>query len=83
MRRKGDFKLMMDQGILRRADPLAGDVKLLGVREQGPRKASARFEMPRDFVIPGGTPAGAALDLAPAVGEETQGTLAGDGRGAR
>ena len=26
--------------------------------------ATARFEMPRDFVIPGGTPVGAALDLA-------------------
>ena len=26
--------------------------------------ATARFEMPHDFVIPGGTPVGAALDLA-------------------
>jgi cob(I)alamin adenosyltransferase len=26
--------------------------------------ATARFEMPRDFVIPGGTPVGAALDVA-------------------
>jgi cob(I)alamin adenosyltransferase len=26
--------------------------------------ATARFEMPRDFVIPGGTPVAAALDVA-------------------